>query len=326
MNKPDWDAAIQAVQEARSILIVTHVKPDGDAIGSVTGLAAALRAMDKKVDAAVDGSVPDFLKYLPDTKKVKQRLKSGKWDLMISVDASDEARSGLVGQYGRKHSKKVLNLDHHSTNTMFGDIHLIVPEAVSAAEIIYDWLSMMHISISLPVATALLTGLVTDTMGFRTSNVNPRTLQLAHELMLLGAPLLEITHRTLVSKPYATIALWKSVFPSIELNNGIISALITQADLKQAELVEATDGGLVSLLIAVEEACIAVMFKELPDQRVELSLRSKVGIDVGSVAFSLGGGGHSVAAGMTLSGTLEEVKARLTPLLEKAIAQRTPAV
>ncbi len=324
-NKIDWAAATEAVRSANSIVVVTHVKPDGDAIGSLLGITLALREQGKTVDAAVDGGVPDFLYFLPEWKSVRDRLKRGKWELMISVDASDEERSGLVGIYGRKHSPKVINLDHHPTNTMFGDIHLVVPEAVSATEIVYDWLVNMNAPVSQPVATALLTGLVTDTIGFRTSNVNPKTLGTAQQLMLAGAPFMEIINRTLVNKPFSTLNLWKQSFPSVQLQDGIISAVISQENLKAAGLTDATDGGLVSTLITAEEALIAATFKELPDKHVELSFRSKFGVDVGSVAFALGGGGHTQAAGATVAGTVEEVQARVMPLLVAAAQGVTEA-
>jgi bifunctional oligoribonuclease and PAP phosphatase NrnA len=320
-SKTDWAEANEAVRSAASILVVTHVKPDGDAIGSLLGMTQALREIGKKVDAAVDSGVPDFVRFLSGARTVKSKLKRGKWELLISVDASDEERTGLVGAYGRKHSAKVINLDHHPTNTLFGDVHLVVPTAVSATEIIYDWLLNLGLTISKPVATALLTGLITDTIGFRTSNVNPKTLGVAQQLMLAGAPFMEIINQTLVSKPFSTLNLWKQSFPSMQFQEGIISAVVTQENLKQAGLAEMTDGGLVSTLVAAEEASIAVVFKELPDNRVELSIRSKPGIDVGSVAFALGGGGHAQASGATVPGSVDEVRERVMPLLAVAAAQ-----
>ncbi|MBZ0281193.1 MAG: bifunctional oligoribonuclease/PAP phosphatase NrnA [Anaerolineae bacterium] len=320
-NKTQWNEATEAVLGAESILVVTHVKPDGDAIGSLLGLTLALRERGLNVDAAVDGGVPKFLEYLSGTETVYSKLTVSKWDLMISVDASDEERTGLVGAYGREHSGKIINLDHHATNTFFGNIYLVAPESVSATEIVYDWLVHMGGTISQSAAAALLTGLVTDTIGFRTSNVNPRTLEIVRELMLLGAPLHEIIQRTLVSRDYNDLELWKHVFPSIELKDGIISAVVTQTNLKQAGLDDMTDGGLVSTLISVEEAKIAVVFKEQSDNRVEMSFRSVVGFDVSAVAFALGGGGHKQAAGATVEGTMAEVQAQVMPLLQIALKQ-----
>ncbi len=317
----NWNDAIEAVRNAKSILIVTHVNPDGDAIGSLLGLAIALRELGKSVDAAVDGGVPDYLQYLPQQEKVMSDLKQGQWDLMISVDSSDEERTGEAGIYGRAHSALVINLDHHATNTMFGNLHLVVPSAVAASEVIYDWLVEFGHPISQPVATALLTGLVTDTMGFRTNHVVPRTLEVAHHLMLAGGPLVDIINRTMVSKPITHILLWKYVFPSVEYKDAIASAVVTPEDLKAANLSEMTDAGLVSTLVAADEVLIAVVFKVEPDNKVELSFRSKVGYDVATVAFALGGGGHKPAAGATVTGTLEDVKARVMPMLQAVIQQ-----
>lgn len=316
-----WNDAINAVRNAKSILVVTHISPDGDAIGSLLGLTIALREMGKSVDAAVDDGVPDYLRYLPQQETVIGDLKQGQWDLMISVDASDEERTGEAGEYGRAHSPTVINLDHHATNTLFGNVHLVVPSAVAASEVVYDWILAFDQPVSQPVATALLTGMVTDTMGFRTNHVVPRTLEVCHQLMLAGAPLVDIINRTMVSKPINHILLWKHVFQSVEFKDGIASAVVTPEDLKAADLSETTDAGLVSTLVAADEVLIAVVFKVEPDNKVELSFRSKAGYDVSVVAFALGGGGHKPAAGATVTGTLDEVKARVMPMLQAAIQQ-----
>lgn len=316
-----WIEAAQAVEAASRILIVAHVFPDGDAIGALMGLSGALRERGKQVVAAVDGGTPPFLHYIPNSDTVVSELTEGAWDVMISVDSSDEKRTGLAGEYGRAHSSKVINLDHHVTNTYFGDLHLVVPSAVSSTEIVFDWLSQMQHIISQPVAVALLTGLVTDTMGFRTSNVSAHTLWIAHTLMLAGASLTEITARTLDSRSFSTINLWKYTFPSVELDGQIICANVTQEDLRRANINEITDGGLVSLLNSVNEAMVAAVFKETNDQQVELSLRSKTGYDVGQIAFSLGGGGHKQAAGATIAGTLNEVRQQVLPLLREVVKQ-----
>jgi bifunctional oligoribonuclease and PAP phosphatase NrnA len=313
-----WSEATQAVHAASTVLLVTHIKPDGDAIGSMVGLAEALRTLGKTVTAAVDGGVPDYLGFIPGTSTVLDQLDQGQWDLLISVDASDEERSGAVGAYGRAHSIQVVNLDHHPTNTGFGHIHLINASAVSATEIVFDWLQFMQLSIHQSIATALLTGLVTDTMGFRTSNVVPRTMEVAQQLMLHGASLMEVLNRTIVSKPFSHLLLWREALPSLTFEKGIASVSISTEALKRAELRDMTDGGLVSILASAEEVMIAAAFKEQPDNKVEISFRSKPGYDVGSVALSLGGGGHTQASGVTVAGTLESVREQVMPLLRLA--------
>lgn len=317
-NTTHWIEATNAVEAAQSILVVTHISPDGDAIGSLMGLTKALRERNLNVDAAVDGGVPDFLSFIAGVDTVRDGALSGEWDLMISVDASDEVRTGEAGAFGRAHSKKVINLDHHTTNIFFGDIFLVDPQAVSATEVVFRWLEYMNHPISQQVAVALLAGLVTDTLGFRTSNVNTRTLAIAMRLMEAGASLTEITQRTLDSKSYSTIELWKQTFSSIALMGEVIEASVTQQDLKNARLPDMTDGGLVGLLISVSEAMVAVVFKELENGRIEISLRARPGYDVSKVAFGLGGGGHKQASGATIDGPLEAARARVLPLLHQA--------
>ena len=319
-NRTDWVAASQTVEAANSIIIVTHVSPDGDAIGSMLGLTNALRERGKTVECAVDGGVPGFLNFLPAASSAHDTLKKGSWDLLISVDASDEERTGQAGEYARAHSKQAINLDHHPTNTFFGDIFLVMTNAVSATEVIYRWLKHMDHTLTRDVAIPLLTGLVTDTLGFRTSNVTPETLHIAIQLMAAGAPLTEIMARTLESKPYRAVELWKHALDTVALHRQVVEAVVSQKALKAVGLDEVTDGGLVGLLSKVNEARVAVVFKELENGRVEISLRSKPGYDVAQVAFSVGGGGHKQAAGATIDGPIEAARERILPLLHQVAA------
>ncbi len=320
MTSLNWQVATDLVAEVQSVLIVTHVKPDGDAIGSILGLSRVLRKIGKTVDVAVDDGVPDYLEFLVGDDPVFPKLTMGSWDLMISVDASDEARTGKVGAYGMANADKVLNVDHHATNNGFGDAQLVVPEAVSATEIVYHWLDPLGATLDEHIATPLLAGIVTDTMGFRTSNVTPTALGVAQALMAAGASLRTLTARTLESRPYRMLHLWGQAMGSLQLDGQVVSVDITQENYRTAGVREVTDGGLVGLLNTVDEAMIAVTFKELPDERVEIGLRSKFGFDVGSVALGLGGGGHPQAAGATVAGMLAEVRARVMPLLHEAAA------
>ncbi|MFO7322611.1 MAG: bifunctional oligoribonuclease/PAP phosphatase NrnA [Chloroflexota bacterium] len=317
-NNLNWQGASDAINNAGTILLVTHIDPDGDAIGSLLGLANALRARGKTVDAVVDGGVPASLQFLPGAETVLSSLTQGEWDVMVSLDSSDEPRTGEAGVYGRAHSRLVINVDHHPTNTGFGDLHLVMPEAVSTTEIVLAWLRHMGQEITPDIARPLLTGLVTDTRGFRTSNVRASTLGEAQRLMEAGASLTEVTQRVLDSHPYELIELWKYALPSVTLQGAVISGVITQEDLRRAGADEKTNGDMVSLLNSVTQAMIAVVFREKANGDIEISLRSKPGYDVSQVAFSLGGGGHRQAAGATIPGPLEAARERVMPLLQAA--------
>ena len=319
--EPQWQAAADAIEAAQTILVVSHIAPDGDAIGSLLGIAETLRAREKDVTAAIDDGVPAGLRFVPGSESIAPAVSTGEFDLLIAVDSSDLSRIGEAGAYGLANSKRAINLDHHPTNTRYGDIHLIVPEAVAAVEIVYDFLMFMACDVSTEVAFALLTGLVTDTQGFRISATNSRTLSIAQDLMQRGAPLSRIMANTLNSRPYQEVELWKQVLPSVKLESGLISATIRQCDLDRAGLESMSDGGLVSYLVNVVQAKVSVVFKELPENQVEVGFRAKPGYDVASLAFQLGGGGHTLASGCTVNGTLQQAQATVLPLAREVIAQ-----
>lgn len=322
IKPPEWQKATEAIQNAQSILVVTHISPDGDAIGSALGLANALKQMGKQVTVADDDAVPDFLQFLPGADAFVQLLNEGTtWDVMISADSSDEERTGATGACGRANSKVVINLDHHVTNTYFGDIHLVVPPAVSATEIIFDWCNYIGIGWNYDIAMPLLTGLVTDTLGFRISSVTARTLEVAQALMSHGASLSEAMSRTLESRSWKEVVLWKRVLPRAVLHGKVVEAIVTKADIEATGLTDMGDAGLVSFLRTINEVVISVVFKQMSDSEIVLSFRSKPGYDVAEVAFALGGGGHKQASGATVYGTLEEVRAKVLPMLQAVVAK-----
>jgi phosphoesterase RecJ-like protein len=316
----NWTEAAEAVRAAQRILVASHVAPDGDAIGSLMGVTNALRQMGKHVDAVMDDGVPDYLTFVPGSETVLRTVpENAEYDLFISVDSSDEERTGNAGIYGRSHSRTVMNLDHHATNTGFGDVHLVVPTAVSATEVTFDWFSNSGIEITREVAIALLTGLVTDTIGFRTQGVSARTLEIAQALIQRGASLTEITARTLDTKPYSAITLWKRALQTVTLDDGVIYATITYDDYQQTGVDD--DSGLVSFLVRVNEALVAAVFREAEPNVIDLSFRAKAGFDVALTARQLGGGGHTLASGARVEGTLEDVRARVLALLRETVAQ-----
>lgn len=315
---PMWAETFAAVHAAERILLVTHVEPDGDAIGSMLGLGAALRQRGKHVDMAVDHGVLAYLAFLPGADTVLPKLNSGDWDVMISLDASDEERTGECGAYGRAHSRTVINVDHHASNTLFGDIYLIFPDAVSTTEIVQDWLERIGHLLDRSIADPLLAGLVTDTLGFRISKVSAHTLKLAVALMEAGAPLYEIIENTLSNRDFRDVQLWQRILPSVALQDRVITGVVRVDDWKGVGLEDETDSGLVSYLITTNEAKVAAVYKQTLDGKVEISFRSKPGYDVSAVAVALGGGGHKQAAGVTIDGTLEEVIAKVTPMLKAA--------
>ncbi len=320
---PDWQATWELIKRADRTLIVSHEQPDGDAIGSILGLGLAMREAGKFVELAVDGGLPSQYSFLSGSETIGKPPSSGDWDLLITLDCSDERRSGASGIYGREHSQSTLNIDHHVTNLGYAQQQLLMPEAVSTTEIIYRFLLAVGIPISDQVAQALLTGIITDTLGFRTDNVVTETLAIAQDLMGYGASLNTIMQNTLNQRPFSSLQLWQRVLKHVQLKRRLIWASIPCSDWQVAGVTPGSDGGLVGLLRQIKEASIAAVFIETKPNETEISLRCDFGYDVSALARTLGGGGHQQASGATIQASLDRAIEQVLPMLQDA-ADRGP--
>ncbi|GAB4570658.1 MAG: bifunctional oligoribonuclease/PAP phosphatase NrnA [Anaerolineae bacterium] len=323
----DWTRAAELLQQARQIVAVTHVNPDGDAIGSLLGLTWALRKLGKQVIPAVDEGVPPEFAFLPGADEVQAALSDVNPELVVAVDCGDMERMGAVGAVAVASGAPIINLDHHITNTRFGHANLVDPGTVAAAEGVLDWLEHLAVGLDTTIATCLLTGIVTDTLCFRTDNVTAKVLGKAQRLMDAGAPLHVITQRTVMRKPYEALQLWAAVLPGMTLEpEGVLWVAIDRPTLESLHYTANRDGGLVSLLISADRANIAAVFREKADGRIEVGFRAVPGFDVSGVAVALGGGGHPLAAGCTIDGPLSAAVGRVLPLLKQAAVEGAPVV
>lgn len=325
-TRMDWERAGQLLAAAQHIIVLTHIDPDGDAFGSMLGLAAALRDMGKTVATAVDGGLDPAFRFLPGADAVEDQLDGLRADLVIVTDCSDERRIGEVGKAARALGVPIVNVDHHRTNTYFGDAILVDASTVAASEGVLDWLDVLGAHVGPAAAQCLLTGIVTDTLCFRTSNVTERALGKAQRLMQAGGNLGEIVARTVNRTPAPVFMLWRTVMPRVRLEDHVIWASISQSDFHQVGIHDEDDGHFVSLLMQVDQAYVACVLTER-EGGVDLSIRSVPGFDVSAVALALGGGGHTQAAGATLTGlTLAEAEAQVIPLLHEAVRAGAPLI
>ena len=288
------------------ILVVSHVRPDADAVGSVLGLGLALRAAGKTVQMVLeDGS--DNFEYLPQYDTIS-RQPEGQFDMVIVVDCSDPDRVGhVLDDYG----KPTLVVDHHKTNLQFGEYNVVEPDQAATAAILYDAIPTWGLSFTPEVATSLLSGIVGDTIGFRTSNVDSQLLRRAAALMDLGADLANIYREELVLKSFTEARYWGAGLNRLELEDGLVWASLTLADREKIGYAGNDDADLVNVLSSVREAEIALIFIEQPQNKVKVSWRARPGYDVSGLAFSFGGGGHAAAAGADIDGSLNEVIQRV---------------
>jgi bifunctional oligoribonuclease and PAP phosphatase NrnA len=292
------------IQSAERILLVSHIRPDGDAIGSLIGLGLALEAVGKEVQMVLQDGVLSKFSYLNGSKKVRHSAE-GEFDMVCSLDCSDLGRLGDVLE-GR--SPPDLNIDHHRTNLNFGKINLVDEQAVATAELITEFLPIWDLPLTQDIAEGLLTGMITDTIGFQTSNMRPSALRVAATLMEAGADLPRLYHLGLVDHSYETMRLWGIGLSNLMRKGTMIWSSITLEERAAIGYPGRDDGDLVNLLGTVAGIDVAIIFNEQADQHVKVSWRSQTGYDVSSLALSFGGGGHPAASGAVIEGNLSDVR------------------
>jgi len=312
---------LDALQSARRPLLIAHISPDGDAIGSLTALGYLLYRMGKDPILACQDKAPSTFNFLPFYDRITQNVDDANADLIISLDSSDPSRMGSIYDEDQFADLPLMVIDHHITNVYFGDVNWVEPTCCATDEMIFHLARALHEPLDETLATALLTGIVTDTRGFRTANVTPAVMHITGELMDAGAPLTMITERTLDTRSMALIKLWGRVLDTVELDDGVISAVNTIAMRRDlGGLIRAE--GLVSFILGAEQAKIAALFTEMPEGQVECSFRALPGYDVAQVAFEMGGGGHPPAAGCTVDGDLPGVRRRVVAMLQEVVRAR----
>jgi bifunctional oligoribonuclease and PAP phosphatase NrnA len=294
---------------SQDILLTTHVRPDGDAIGSLLGMGLALKEAGKKVQMVSEDGVPPPYRKLDEIHNIRTR-RDNSCELLIVLDCSDASRSGALLADGLVPG---WNIDHHITNDHFARLNFIFPQAVATAEIVAALLLEFGLPISPSVASALLTGLVTDTIGFQTSNITPSALRLVADLMEKGADLPGIYRNTLTLRSFQAVRFWASGLAQLEKEQRMVWATLTQEARRTAGYSGRDDADLIQVLASIEEADIALIFVEQPNGRIKVSWRSQPGFDVSKIALKFGGGGHPSASGVDISGSLDEVRSLVLP-------------
>jgi phosphoesterase RecJ-like protein len=295
----------ERLAKSKNIIIASHVRPDGDAIGSLLGLGLAMIDAGKSVQMVLVDGVPSSYKYLDGSELIIKK-PDGDFDTFITVDSADFKR---VGKSLEDLGQPDINIDHHKTNEKFGKLNLIEADEVATAAILARHLPEWGYTITQPIAAALLTGIITDTLGFRTSNTNPSALRLCAELMETGANMPDIYMRSLVKKSFAAAKYWGAGLTSMEHKDGIVWATLTLEDRKRTGYGGNDDADLINLISAIDGNKIGMIFVAQSDNHVKISWRAlESGVDVSQVAKHFNGGGHAAAAGADLPGTLEEIQ------------------
>lgn len=304
MNESLNHAIQTRLSEAKNILVASHVRPDGDAVGALLGFGLALQHAGKKVQMVLADGVPSSFKHLEGTSQVSTKI-DGTFDTFVTLDCADFKRTGKpfesIGQPD-------INIDHHITNEKFGKLNLIEGEEVATSAILTNHLPAWGYQITKPVAAALLTGIITDTLGFRTSNVTSESLRQAAVLMETGVDMPELYMRGLIRRSYEATRYWGGGLSNLQRKNGIVWGTLTLEDRKTAGYSGNDDADLINIISAIDGFKIGMIFVEQNNRRVKISWRAlEPGIDVSPLAQQFGGGGHAAAAGADVDGPLNEV-------------------
>ncbi|MGE5252288.1 MAG: DHH family phosphoesterase [Bacteroidota bacterium] len=305
MEKEIVGAIDSRLAEAEKIVIASHVRPDGDAIGSLLALGLALQDGGKHVQMVLVDGVSASFRHLAGSDQIR-RAPEGDHDTFITVDCADFKRVGKIFQdFGQPD----INIDHHVTNERFGRLNLIEPEEVATSAILTRHLPEWGLTITRPIAEALLTGIITDTLGFRTSNTTPEALRQAATLMEAGADMPELYMRGLVRRSFPSARYWGAGLSSLERKHGIVWGTLTVEDRKKAGYTGNDDADLINIISAIDSSKVGMIFVEQTDNHVKISWRAlEPGIDVSPIAKHFGGGGHAAAAGADIPGKLADIQ------------------
>lgn len=298
-------AIMERLDTANKIVLASHVRPDGDAVGSLLGLGLALQNAGKSVRMVLVDGVPSSFKFLQGSELVVTE-PDGNHDTFISVDCADFKR---LGKAFENYAQPDINIDHHVTNEKFGKINLIEAEEVATSAILTNHLPEWGYEITKPIAAALLAGIVTDTLGFRTSNTTPESLRQAASLMETGVDMPDLYMRSLIKKSFSAAKYWGAGLASLESKNGIVWGTLTLADRKATGYGGNDDADLINMISAIDNNKVGMVFVEQNNNHVKISWRAlEPGIDVSPVAKHFKGGGHAAAAGADIEGGLNEVQ------------------
>ena len=290
---------------AQKILIASHVRPDGDAIGSLIGLGLALQNAGKTVQMVLADGVPSGFRYLDGSDQV-QKEPNGEYDTFITVDCADFKR---VGKVFESFGTPDINIDHHITNERFGKINLIEGKEVATAAMLTKHLPAWGYEITQSIAAALLTGIITDTLGYRTSNITSDALRRSAALMDTGVDMSEIYMRGLVRRSLPAARYWGVGLSNLESSDGIVWSKLSLEDRKACGYSGNDDADLINMISAIEGHKVGMIFVEQHDNHVKVSWRAlEKGVDVSPVANQFGGGGHAAAAGADIPGALNDIQ------------------
>lgn len=304
-------------------LVSAHIHLEGDALGSELAIASLLRKLGKKVVILNDDIPPLEYDFMPGIKLISQERKDLSYDAAILVDCSDISRIGKISRVIKK-DRLLINIDHHISNTKFGDINWVKPQASCACELVYELFKALKIKINKDEALLLYTGILVDTGSFKYSTTSSWTHVIASDLIKQGLDVYGVYRRLHESMSFHTIKSLAAILATLQTDKtGKVSWLVIKNSLliNDPVLAEATDN-VISFARSIKGVEVALLFKEIRKLReVRVNLRSTGKVDVNKIAQVFGGGGHKMASGCTLKGSLKDAVKQVTWQAQKRVSK-----
>lgn len=301
----------KALRDGRRILVSSHIRPDGDALGSCLALALWLRDLGKDVTVWNQDGVQRKFSYLPHHQMVTiPEGEARAFDLVVALDNAAQERLGTVIDHIAPGAKWV-NIDHHVTNGRYGDLNYIDPSAPATGQIICEFFRDQGVTISADMAANLYAAISTDTGSFQYGGTNERTFQAASALVAAGVDVAAISQQMYESQPLRRLELLRYTLnvAKFTCDGHLASVSLPMSVVAELGVLPEDNEGLLDHVRSVESVVAAVFFEELPEGRVRVSARSKdLRVNVCEVCRQFGGGGHPLAAGARIKGTLAEVE------------------
>ncbi len=312
-------------RQAQRIALVSHVRPDGDAVGSLLGLALSLRQMGKTVLPILEDGVPDNLMFLPCTDLVTRPggAPLQDLDLAIALDTATHERIGDGCKLALSSAPKLVNIDHHGSNPGYGDLHHIDSREPAVGQIIYNLLQETGMPIDDAVRQHLFTAISTDTGSFQFSCTTARSHRIAAEMIDAGLDIATLCRSLYHTYPKRRLQLLQALLNEMTFSadDRIVSWILTQQLMDTVGVLPGDTEGLIDTLRAVDSVIAAVIFEEVPDGKIRVSARSKdTRLNVANVCAQFGGGGHAMAAGARIKGTAAEASRKFLTALQESVA------
>ncbi|MEZ5386932.1 MAG: DHHA1 domain-containing protein [Prosthecobacter sp.] len=314
---------VATMRSAQRIAVVSHVRPDGDAVGSLLGLALSLRAIGKEVIALLEDGVPAHLAFLPGTDTVMQPgTEPLNVDLAIALDTAAYDRIGRRCKELYDAVPMVVNIDHHPTNPRYGTLNFIDSVSPATGQIVYNILSEHGLPIDDAVRQNLFIALSTDTGSFQFSCTNARSHCIAAEMMEAGLDTARLSRLVYQSSPLRRLQLLRAMLNEMQfrLDGRIVSWQLTRKLMDEVSMEPGDTEGLIDYLRMIDTVVSCVIFEEIAGGKIRVSARSKDDrLNVATICGQFGGGGHHAAAGASMAGPIEEAAEKFLTQLENEV-------